>query len=82
MRPEHLGLHHLGEAENALSGCAARGSSGPGTATWRCWSFARRRAVVGNQFRLFEFPDQRVLLAARHQGREARRIEPMRQQVK
>ena len=43
-------------------------------------AFSAPPRVVGYQFRLFELADQRVLLGARHQRRQARRIEPMRQQ--
>ena len=81
MRAEHFGLHHLGEAEDGVERRPQFVAHlGEELRLGDVGAFRAPPRVVGYQFRLFELADQRVLLGARHQRRQARRIEPMGEQ--
>ena len=78
---ENLALHHFGEAEDGVEWRAQLVAHlGEEARLGDIGGFGAPARLVGNRLRLFELADQRVLLRARFERRQRRRVEPIGKQ--
>ena len=81
VRPENLGLHHLGKTQDGVERRAQLVAHlGEEARLGDIGGFGAAARFVGDRFRLLELADQRVLFGARFQRRQRRRIEPVGEQ--